>query len=80
MSQHTMTSAPSSVDARIAVRLSDAEMAAMDTSPDGLSVARTSLNSCATTTRGTGRRKRVRAKSNGAWSPNLYLMIDDDHD
>ncbi len=50
----------------IAVRLSDAEMAAMDTSPaDGLSVARTSLNSCATTTRGTGRRKRVRAKSNG---------------
>jgi len=50
----------------IAVRLTDAEMAAMDTSPDGLSVARTSLNSCATTTRGTGRRKRVRAKSNGA--------------
>jgi hypothetical protein len=48
-----------------AVRLSEVEMAAMDTSPDPLSVARTSLNSCGTTARGSGRRKRVRAKSHG---------------
>ena len=51
---------------RYAVRLSEAEMAAMDTSPDPLSVARTSLNSCGTTARGSGRRKRARAISHGA--------------
>ena len=51
-------------------------MAAMDTSPDGISVARTSLNSCGTTTRGTGRRKRVRAKSHGVIRRRIVIELE----